>query len=211
MIHTTEIMIRLVIALLAGAVIGAEREYMSKSAGLRTLIMISLGSAIFTIASVLVGTGDSHDRIASNIVTGIGFLGAGVIFKEENKVKGLTTAASVWATAAIGMAIGNGDYLLGISSTFLVFISLSYITNIEEIIERSNQVREYRIVIPVLNNDLKNYEEIMKEYHLKFKRNKQSLSKTFLTGTWSVSGSEKKHQQFIDRIIKDGNVVEFDF
>ncbi len=211
MIHTSEIVIRLVIAVLAGAVIGAEREYMSKSAGLRTLIMISLGSAIFTIASVLVGTGDSHDRIASNIVTGIGFLGAGVIFKEENKVKGLTTAASVWATAAIGMAIGNGNYILGASATLLVFISLSFMTNVEELIERHNQVREYRIVVPVLNNDLQQYEELMKECKLKYKRNKQTLSKTFLSGTWSVSGSEKKHQGFIDKMMKDLNVVEFDF
>ena len=211
MINTSEIIIRLSIAVVAGAAIGAEREYMSKSAGLRTLIMISLGSTIFTIASVLIGTGDSHDRIASNIVTGMGFLGAGVIFKEENKVKGLTTAASVWSTAAIGMAIGNGNYLLGLSATILVFISLSFMTLVEDLIERHNQVREYRIVVPVLNNDLQRYEELMKQCKLKFKRNKQTLSKTLLSGTWSVSGSEQKHQGFIDQMMKDGNVVEFDF
>ena len=122
MITHNEIITRLIIAFLAGAIIGAEREYMSKAAGFRTLIMISLGSAIFSIASILMGSAESHDRIASNIVTGIGFLGAGVIFKEENKVKGLTTAASVWATAAIGVVIGNGNFLLAGVGTVLVFL-----------------------------------------------------------------------------------------
>ncbi|MGZ5247107.1 MAG: MgtC/SapB family protein [Flavitalea sp.] len=211
MITYNEIIIRLIVAFLAGGLIGAEREYMSKAAGFRTLIMISLGSAIFSIVSILMGSSESHDRIASNIVTGIGFLGAGVIFKEDNKVKGLTTAASVWATAAIGMGIGNGNYFLSLSGTALVFLSLSVLTNLEEIIERRNQVREYRLVTHLDKETLWKYEELMKECKLHFKRNKQNLSGERLTGTWSVSGSEKRHQKFIERIINDSSVKEFDF
>ncbi|MGZ5254523.1 MAG: MgtC/SapB family protein, partial [Flavitalea sp.] len=209
MITYNEIIIRLIVAFLAGGLIGAEREYMSKAAGFRTLIMISLGSAIFSIVSILMGSSESHDRIASNIVTGIGFLGAGVIFKEDNKVKGLTTAASVWATAAIGMGIGNGNYFLSLSGTALVFLSLSVLTNLEEIIERRNQVREYRLVTHLDKETLWKYEELMKECKLHFKRNKQNLSGERLTGTWSVSGSEKRHQKFIERIINDSSVKEF--
>ncbi len=211
MITHNEIIIRLVIAFLAGAIIGAEREYMSKAAGFRTLIMISLGSAIFSIASILMGSSESHDRIASNIVTGIGFLGAGVIFKEENKVKGLTTAASVWATAAIGVVVGNGNFLLAGVGTVLVFLSLSFLTNLEDIIERKNQVREYRLVTHFNKKNLWKFEEMMKQCKLKFRRNKQTLSGENLTGTWSVSGSEKRHQEFIDMIMNDPNVREFDF
>jgi putative Mg2+ transporter-C (MgtC) family protein len=211
MITHNEIIIRLVIAFLAGAIIGAEREYMSKAAGFRTLIMISLGSAIFGIASIMMGTSESHDRIASNIVTGIGFLGAGVIFKEENKVKGLTTAASVWATAAIGLAIGNGNFLLAGIGTVLVFLSLSVLTNLEDIIERKNQVREYRLVAHFNYENLWKFEEMMKDCKLRFKRNKQTLKGENLTGTWSVSGSEKRHQKFIELIMKDPDLREFDF
>jgi putative Mg2+ transporter-C (MgtC) family protein len=211
MITHNDIITRLVVAFLAGAIIGAEREYMSKAAGFRTLIMISLGSAIFSIASIMMGTSDSHDRIASNIVTGIGFLGAGVIFKEENKVKGLTTAASVWATAAIGVVIGNGNYLLATIGTILVFLSLSFLTNLEDIIEKKNQVREYRLVTHFNKENLWKFEEMMKDCKLRFKRNKQTLTGENLIGTWSVSGSEKRHQKFIELIMNDPDVREFDF
>ncbi|MGZ5135759.1 MAG: MgtC/SapB family protein, partial [Flavitalea sp.] len=103
------IVLKITIAFFLGGIIGIEREYLNKAAGLRTLILICIGSCLFTIFSILIGV-DSRDRIASNIVTGIGFLGAGVIFKEDNRVKGLTTAASIWVTAAIGMGIGSGYY-----------------------------------------------------------------------------------------------------
>ena len=108
-----DMIIRLALSIFAGGLIGAEREYVSKSAGLRTLMLICLGSCLFTICSDIMGKMSNSDRIASTIVTGIGFIGAGVIFKDDNRVKGLTTAAAVWVTAAIGMAIGAGLYLGG--------------------------------------------------------------------------------------------------
>lgn len=94
---------RLLIALGIGAIIGAEREYRSKSAGLRTMIMVSLSSCLFTMLSLKIGI-DSPDRIAANILTGLGFVGAGVIFKDENRISGITTATTIWMTAALGMA-----------------------------------------------------------------------------------------------------------
>src|SRR5262249_33409635 len=105
-----EILIRFVLAAIWGGLVGAEREYRSKAAGFRTMIMISMGSCLFTMLSILIG-GSTPDRIASNIVTGIGFLGAGVIFRGETKVNGSTTAASIWAVAAVGMGIGGGYYV----------------------------------------------------------------------------------------------------
>lgn len=89
---------RVIAALVIGALIGGEREYRSKAAGFRTMTLICLGSAIFTILSLRIGAPASPDRVASNIITGIGFLGAGVIFKDGITIAGLTTATSIWVT-----------------------------------------------------------------------------------------------------------------
>ena len=103
-----DIITKLLLSIFIGGLIGAEREYRSKSAGFRTLTLICLGSALFTIFSQMIGAGNNPDRIASNIATGIGFVGAGVIFKGEVGVNGITTAAMIWVTAALGMGIGAG-------------------------------------------------------------------------------------------------------
>ena len=88
------------ISVILGLLIGAEREYRNKSAGLRTFILVCFGSCLFTILSLKIGVANP-DRLAANIITGIGFLGAGVIFKGENKIEGITTATTIWATASI--------------------------------------------------------------------------------------------------------------
>jgi putative Mg2+ transporter-C (MgtC) family protein len=110
-----DMVLRLLLATALGAVIGYQRERANKPAGLRTHILISLGSALFTVVSIF-GFGDGVDvsRVAAGVVTGIGFIGAGVIFRgmRGDHVMGLTTAASVWATAAIGLAAGVGMYLI---------------------------------------------------------------------------------------------------
>src|SRR5690606_16300244 len=139
-----EILIRMLIAFLTGAVIGCEREYHSKAAGLRTMIMICLGSTVFTIISMKLDP-DSTDRVASNIITGIGFLGAGVIFKDGLSISGITTATTIWISAALGMAIGSGEYFVAISGTVVVMIVLSALQPITRWIERAHQARTYRI------------------------------------------------------------------
>lgn len=138
-------LLHLLIALVIGAVIGAEREYRSKSAGLRTMIMVSVSSCLFTILSIRIGM-DSHDRIAANILTGLGFLGAGVIFKDENRISGITTATTIWMTSALGMAVGAGYTMLSILATAVVLIVLIFLVYVQEWIESLNQARTYRIV-----------------------------------------------------------------
>ena len=117
------LLLRLVLVILVGGLIGAEREYRSKSAGFRTMILICLGSFLFTSFSIYISGSDS-DRIASNIVTGIGFIGAGVIFRSDDRINGLTTAACIWVVAALGMGIADGYYTLVLVSTVIVFASL---------------------------------------------------------------------------------------
>lgn len=118
-----EMFFSLLLAVALGAVVGIERERTHKPAGLRTHMLVSLGSCLFTVVSI----GFSFDpaRIAAGIVAGIGFIGAGTIWAEKDKVQGITTAASLWATAAIGLTVGIGDYPLAIVVTFLVLIILA--------------------------------------------------------------------------------------
>ena len=106
-------------SLAAGAILGLEREYHSKPAGFRTMILICVSSCLFSILSTTMPSGD---RIASNIITGIGFIGAGVVFKEGATVRGITSAAIIWMAAAIGMCIGFQHYLL---AGFVVFFSIA--------------------------------------------------------------------------------------
>jgi putative Mg2+ transporter-C (MgtC) family protein len=116
------ILARLALAALLGAFIGLERELRGYPAGVRTVALVTAGSALFTEVSRI--TGASEDRIAAGIVTGIGFLGAGLIFREGYTVRGITTAATVWSAAAIGMAVGRELYLVAGLGSLLVFILL---------------------------------------------------------------------------------------
>ena len=120
-----EMALRLLLAALCGAGVGSQREHANKAAGLRTHILVALGSALFTIVS-MDGFGDKADpsRVAAQIVVGIGFLGAGAILHTQATVSGLTTAASIWVTAAVGLAAGVGMYFLTIVTTVIVLVVL---------------------------------------------------------------------------------------
>ena len=124
-----DLVVRLLLAAFLGAAIGFEREVRGHPAGLRTHTLVALGSALFTELSIYgfptePGQPVDPTRIAAQIVTGIGFLGGGAILKEGLNVKGLTTAASLWAVAAIGMAAGAGNWFLAIASTAIVLMAL---------------------------------------------------------------------------------------
>lgn len=201
---------KFLMATLLCGLIGAEREFRSKQAGLKTMIMIGLGSTLFTILSIKIGL-SSHDRIASNIVTGIGFLGAGVIFKEDNQVKGLTTACVIWIVAAIGMAIGSGYYEQAIGVTSVVLLALLTFPFLEDMVEQRFTKRIYRIVKRFENESLEKYEEDIKTSKLKLTRGKQELANGIISGTWIAVGSPKNHKRFVDRMLQDRNIIAFDF
>lgn len=129
---TTEFILRILVATLLGGIIGLEREYRAKEAGFRTHFLVALGAALFMILSAhgFEGTliSENHrldvSRVAAQVVSGIGFIGAGTIIFQKHVVRGLTTAAGLWVTAAIGMTSGAGLYTLAISATVLVLLSL---------------------------------------------------------------------------------------
>jgi len=119
-----DIVLRLLLAVALGAVIGFQRERMHKAAGLRTHILISLGAALFTVVSIFGFSGMADPaRVAAGVVAGVGFIGAGVIFRgmSGEGVAGLTTAASIWATAAVGLAAGAGMWLIAIIAAVITF------------------------------------------------------------------------------------------
>jgi putative Mg2+ transporter-C (MgtC) family protein len=120
-----DMLLRLMIATALGALVGYEREREGKPAGVRTHGMVALGAALFTLVSVYGFTG-AHDpaRVAAQIVTGIGFVGAGAILHQRHGVQGLTTAASLWVTAAIGLAVGVGMRVMSAATAILVFLLL---------------------------------------------------------------------------------------
>lgn len=121
-----ELTIRLILALLLGGAIGIEREYRAKEAGFRTHFLVALGSALFCLVSQFGFGVDLKDssRVAAQVVSGIGFLGAGTIIFQKNVVRGLTTAAGLWVTAAIGLACGTGMYLAAVLTTAMVLLGL---------------------------------------------------------------------------------------
>jgi len=122
-----ELSLRILVAFIVGAVVGIERERRAKAAGLRTHMLVAGGSAIFTIASLtLFGGSDTGDRgrVAAQIVTGVGFLGAGAVIRSGVSVSGLTTAATIWVAAGLGMLAGGGAYLLAAVSAVLTVIAL---------------------------------------------------------------------------------------
>lgn len=135
----TDAIIRLVVGAALGGLIGLEREFALKPAGLRTYILVSLGATLFMVCSLLIGnlvastTGDIYDpsRIASTIVQGIGFLGGGVIFAARGRVRGVTTAAGIWVAAGIGMATGAGFFLVAGVGTVIALITLRVLAWLE--------------------------------------------------------------------------------
>lgn len=204
------LLIRFLLVIIVGGLIGAEREFRSKSAGFRTMILICLGSFLFTTFSIHI-TGGTNDRIASNIVTGIGFLGAGVIFKSDNRINGITTAATIWAVAALGMGIADGAYTIVVIGTAIILSALFLLTRLEDWIDRVNQTHNYKIVSVYKPDLLNQYEDMFRECKLKFKRIKQSKAGEFISGSWIVHGLEKRHNKFIEKILHDSSVKEFEF
>ncbi|WP_449386692.1 MgtC/SapB family protein [Chryseobacterium lineare] len=197
------------ISVILGLLIGAEREYRNKSAGLRTFILICFGSSLFTILSIKIGV-DDPDRIAANIITGIGFLGAGVIFKGDNKIDGITTATTIWATASIGMAVGSGYVYLAFMGTVLVLLILSSLNQFEKLIDREHKIREYKIAV-VNYHDVPYCEELFRAHHLKFAISKQQYTQGNLATSWIITGKNINHEALMKSLMEDERIIAYQF
>jgi len=204
-----ENLLKVGMAVLTGGLIGAEREFQDKAAGFRTIILITVGSTLFTIFSLSMDPGFTQTRIAANIVTGIGFLGAGAIVREHGRVGGLTTAATIWLSAALGMGIGAGELVFVSISTGVVLVVLFIFPYIERWIDRSREARSYRIVIATA--DTKGGDKIknaLEKNALKVLAHHQTKTENAIIGTWRVIGSPVNHEKFVDQMVEDENIKE---
>lgn len=145
-----DLALRLTVGLVLGAIIGFERELHRQPAGFRTHSLVSLGAALFTVVSAFGFAGDMVDptRIAAQIVSGIGFIGAGTILQYRGHIRGLTTAASLWSVAAIGTAAGAGLYVVAIVGTLLILIILSILDRVEDLARRRLRLPPEGYVLP---------------------------------------------------------------
>ncbi|MCM1331137.1 MAG: MgtC/SapB family protein [Bacteroides sp.] len=171
-VNTVSSIFKLALSLLLGCLVGFERKRKGQIAGVRTFALISMGATLAMILSIYVPqeylglkNGDPG-RIAAQVVTGIGFLGAGAIIQMKGSVRGLTTAAGIWIIAAIGMAVGVGLYSLALAATALVLVVLLFIERLEHHINAGAESRIIRIRLSVIAEDIDGYREVLKNHRV---------------------------------------------
>jgi len=196
-------------SIVIGLVIGTEREYQNKSAGLRTFVLVSFGACVYTILSNKIG-GSNPDRIAANIVTGIGFLGAGVIFKDENKIGGINTATTIWATASLGMSVGADHIYLAFFGTVLVILILRLLSLFQGFIDNRHKISEYRLVTSS-EEEYKYCQTLFENFHLKSTLVRQEYSNGILTSMWRLTGSVQNHLAFTKKLRDDPKIKAYQF
>jgi putative Mg2+ transporter-C (MgtC) family protein len=202
---------KLIISAVIGACIGLEREYKNKNAGFKTMVMICIGSTLFTIFSYKLGSPESHDRIAANIITGIGFIGAGAIFKDkDNMISGLTTATLIWIIAALGVGVGSGEFLFSILSAILVLSFLFAIPYVEKLIHKTHEVRNFKIWF----NDVSDFDKIEQKTHsqkLNLYNVKHTKQNGMLVYSFSIGGNQHTIDAFTQLLLKDDEIKNFEY
>ncbi|WP_333625965.1 MgtC/SapB family protein [Sphingobacterium siyangense] len=199
----------IMLSVLIGLLIGIEREYRNKSAGLRTFILVSFGSCLFTILSLKIGLANP-DRLAANIITGIGFLGAGVIFKEDNKVSGITTATTIWAAASLGMCVGAGYIFLAFIGVGLVLAILALLTYLQTYIDNYHKIKDYELQTSS-EADFEHTEQLIRSMGFKAVIVSQRYNKESLNTIWRLTGNLTKHREFVETVRRDRQVVAYQY
>lgn len=206
---------RLLLAAVLGGVIGLERELARKPAGLRTNLLICVGAALLMEVSMLVaGTVDGlvsvngrtvagdPGRIAAQIVSGIGFLGAGTILQSKGSVTGLTTAATIWVVAAIGMAVGAGAYMEAVGSTVLVGMSLVLLAKLEIGVIRGRQISRYIILLDDSTEVLEEVQALFLDRGMRLERESVERTKDGFEAVVEVSGPARRHRE-LSRLVAE--------
>lgn len=164
-------LVRILISFIMGALVGLEREMNNQPAGLRTHILISIGSTLVMLISIYVPQGADYTgdpgRIAAQVVSGIGFLGAGAILKFGTDIKGLTTAASIWAMAAVGMAVGAGMYSISIIGVVVILFALTAMNYFEKSLFQERSLRKVEVMVKKRNSSLEAISGLLKEFDVR--------------------------------------------
>src|SRR5882762_4503902 len=199
-IFRLELMLQVGLATILGGAIGMERELGGKPAGLRTNILICIGSVLYTHLSIaMVGAAADPTRVAGQIVTGVGFIGAGTILHARGAVVGLTSAATIWVVAAIGVALGSGYYLEGIATTLVVLVVLAGLGRVEKLVELHSMRSKVTIHAhpgPTVLDDL---EALVRRAGLEISAVSSRQENVDLVIDFDVRGSKRLHDQEIGR------------
>lgn len=206
-----EDLIKLALAVLAGGLIGLEREFRDKAAGFRTLIFICLGAALFTLLSAKIAGENDPTRIAANIVSGVGFLGAGVILREGGRVTGLTTAATIWLTAAIGMGLGSGQYALAGVVVALSMIVLWLFPAAEGWLDNLREDRTYELVCPLNVEKIAQLEQAFEQSGLHVHDHRSTKRGDEMVLSWRARGSMPAHRRLLEKLFADPDIHECRF
>ena len=208
--------LRLLAATLAGFLLGLEREIHRKAAGVRTISLICISSALFTMLSQQVGGGVSADRIASNILTGVGFIGAGVIFRGGFTIDGITTAAVIWISAAIGMAVGTGQYITAAAAVAITLLALWMFSFAEDLIVRRRERKYYAVKYRRNAFTQEALEAVFSSHKLKYirltteKYTDEKTGEVIFEGKYEISGPNGFISQMNDTLLQHPDVVQFD-
>jgi len=208
----TQEVIKLGVAVLVGGAIGLEREVQYKAAGFRTIILITLGSTLFTLFSIAIEPNASPSRVASNIVTGIGFLGAGTILREGGRIGGLTTAATIWLAAALGMGIGVGQIDFVLVATAITLVVLVFFPMVGGWVDRMREARTYKIVM--CEGNLETFDalrKIFKECKLRVTEDHFEITEETVTSIWRTVGRPRNQQKFLQIMAKNEKICKLEY
>lgn len=210
--YSNEDFIKLFLAMAIGGLIGLERLFRDKAAGVRTMMLICVGSTLFTIYSIKMG-GESVDRtrIAANIVSGVGFLGAGAIIRDAGRVVGLTTASTIWIVAALGMGVGSGEYVFSVGAALVVLLTLMIFSPIERSIGRHREQRTYRVTCSVEGVPVSDLEKILSGAGLRIRSRKRKIREGKIICHWDTIGREICHERAAELLLDDDRVEEVKF
>lgn len=205
-----EDVLKLLLAVLLGGLIGAEREYRDRAAGFRTIILICTGATLFTLFSLKIGGAQDPVRIAASIVSGVGFLGAGAILRGPGRIAGLTTASTIWLAAALGVGIGGGHYLLSSVAAVLALVVLAVFPRIEDWIDNLRHIRTYKVSCPVESTLYAQLEDIIRGCGLHARRGASVKAGGRLTSSWDVWGPPGGHERLMEKLLSHADVREFE-
>jgi len=207
---TADDLVKLLLALVLGGLIGWERELYDKPAGFRTNTLICVGSTLFTIFSLKIGIipGTDSARIAAQIVSGIGFLGAGAIIRRGEAILGLTTAATIWFVASIGMGIGAGYYVISSVGTALALAILFVFRKFENLVDRIHTTRTYHVIVSAEDDAVRELSLVLDSCGLRVLGNKQVKSDNRYFYEITLSGKRAEHTPLLEKLLKSPTVKE---
>jgi putative Mg2+ transporter-C (MgtC) family protein len=203
-------LIKLLLSLVLGGLIGWERELYDKPAGFRTNTLICVGATLFTIFSLKIGTIPATDsaRIAAQIVSGIGFLGAGAIIRRGEAVLGLTTAATIWFVASVGMGVGAGYYLTSSAGAALALAILVLFRKFESLVDQFHTTRTYHVTVLAEDDAVKELTSTLDACGLKVLGSKQVKSDNRYLYEITLRGRKLQHNPLLEKLLKSPTVKE---